>query len=128
MTEIEIIEKGKHKVRKNSSLMLFYIEAFKAKFGYKPACAGCTFNSDWEKFVRGNKSAESKKFVDDVEKTFRLKKPSADIFMYRKDGKPYRMYGNKLTEHYVVEYLTHGTPEEITKRKELFAILPKQLQ
>lgn len=120
----ELIKLDSHKVRGNSSLMTVYIEAFTKQFGYAPSCVGCTFGNDFAKLIRAvrdtNLPTIQKKMED---KTFDLK-IQGKILAYRKDGKTFRVYDNKVTEAFAVNFLTHGTEEEIKERKKLFRNLP----
>lgn len=127
MTREELILMDKRKVRGNSNLMSIYKELYFQEFGKYPDCAGCTFSNDWERFVKsvsGLKKASSQTFKH-IGITFELKDKSVYIFRYRKDGKVYRKYSNKLTENFAVEFLTHGTEQEISERKKLFKKLPE---
>lgn len=125
----EFILINSDKVRRDSSLMAFYIESYYQIFGFKPSCAGCTFNSDWKKFVtavnNGEKSVtlNTKQLI--METTFKLKKTNNEILAYKVGGRTYRKYDNKLTEEFAIAYLTHGTEEEIEQRKKRFSVLPK---
>lgn len=124
MTKDELILKGKHKVRGNSDLMLIYINLFKDQFGYKPNCAGCTFDNDWGKFTSSNKRIG--KVIINSEITFELRKLTSEIVHYRIEGdrRIYRSYVNRMTEEYALAFLTYGTPEQIQERKKLFKVLP----
>lgn len=128
MTKEELILKTKAKVRRDSNLMSIYIELFFDQFGYRPNCASCSFNSDWDKFVRAGSvsfvGGRSSQVIGD--KTFAFKKPTSDILSFKKDGKMHRKYANKATDEFIREFLKHGTKEEIKQRKELFKVLPEK--
>lgn len=128
MTANEFIQLNSDKVRRDSSLMLFYIDLFYKTFDYKPNCAGCTFNSDFYKLKRAlskekNVNLSLNKKV--MEKTFKLKKVTNTILSFKKDKVTHRLYDTNLNEDFVVGYLTNGTEEEIAERKKLFSKLPK---
>ena len=125
----ELIQLNSDKVRIDSNLMLFYVEAFFETFGYKPNCAGCTFNSD---FIKLKTALHNKENVVNLtnktkkmENTFKLKRIEGNILAYRKDKKTFRLYDNSLNEEFVIGFLTNGTAEEIEQRKKLFSKLPK---
>lgn len=125
----ELIQLNSDKVRRDSNLMLFYIECFSKTFGYKPNCAGCTFNSD---FIKLKTALHNKEKVVNLtnktkkmENTFKLKRIEGNILAYRKDKKTFRLYDNSLNEEFVIGFLTNGTEEEIEQRKKLFSKLPK---
>lgn len=128
MTKEELILNGKHKVRSSPDLMFIYISLFEQTFGYKPNCAGCTFSNDWDRFVRSNNKLTEVVTVSN--KTFKLKRNSSDILWYKVDGdkRTFRSYANKFTENFAVQFLTHGSSEEIESRKKLFEILPLQFR
>lgn len=128
MTKEELIAKGKTKVRGNSDLMLIYINLFQEQFGYKPNCAGCTFENDWKKFIAGNSKRTAAVNVANTLKTFKLKKAGSDILHFKKDGKTHRRYANKITEDFAINFLTYGTETEISERKKLFDTLPEQFR
>ena len=125
----ELIQLNSDKVRRNSSLMRFYIECFSKTFGYIPDCAGCNFNSDFNKLKVA--LSNDKKIVNltnktkKMENTFKLKRIEGNILAYRKDKKTFRLYDNSLNEEFVISFLTNGTAEEIEQRKKLFSKLPK---
>jgi hypothetical protein len=126
MTKDELILIDKSKVRGSSNLMSIYIDLFSQEFGKKPNCAGCTFSNDWIRFVnsvKGNNKYDKPKFKT-MENTFELKKKGSDILRYQKNGKTYRKYSNKITEHFAIEFLTYGTEEQISERKKMFKVLP----
>jgi len=49
-----------------------------------------------------------------------IKKVQGKILTYQKNGKTYRLYDNILTDDFIKEYVSNGTPEELTERKKLF--------
>ena len=109
--------------------MAFYIESFYTVFGTRPNCAGCTFSSDWKKFVskvkNGGNLVTLKTKEIKMKNTFKLKKIQNKIFAYRINKKTFRSYDNNFTESFVKNFLTYGTPEEIEARKQLFSVLPQ---
>ena len=130
MTVNELILIESHKVRRDSNLMFFYVEAFYKAFGYKPNCAGCSFSTDWQKLVKFINqqgkilTTENKSIMS----TFKLKKIQNKIFAYKKDGQTFRRYDNHFDEAFVNQFLSNGTAEQIDERKKLFSILPEQLK
>ena len=123
MTAKELIEIGMHKVRSDSNLMSLYLDYFKEAFKYMPSCAGCSFSDDWYKLVRHYSKNKKESLTLQKEKIMskiEIKKVQAKILSYQKDGRTYRLYDNILTQEFIKEYLTYGTPEEIEKRRELF--------
>lgn len=127
----ELILINSDKVRRDSNLMAFYIESFYTVFGTRPNCAGCTFSSDWKKFVskvkNGGNLVTLKTKEIKMKNTFKLKKIQNKIFAYRIEKKTFRSYDNNFTEEFVKNFLTFGTPEEIEIRKQLFSVLPQDL-
>jgi len=129
MTKQELISKGKTKVRNTPSLLLIYIDLYREQLGYKPACAGCTFNSDWDKFVRGEKSsARAARQPKQTPVTFRLKSRGSEIFRFEAHGKTFLRYSNRLTEDFAINFLTYGTEEQISERRKKFDVLPEKLR
>jgi len=127
MTVKDLILIDSSKVRRDSNLMLFYIESFFKEFGVKPNCAGCTFNSDWIKLVRKINGTENLVTLqkEKTMATFVLKPSKVQILSYKKDGRTFRKYNNSLTEEFVNEFLSNGSEDEINDRKKLFSKLPK---
>lgn len=131
----DLVKKSSQEVRGNSNLMAIYIKYFKEYFGHEPNCAGCTFANDFTRLKRvvlsgcsqEQKISRTKKQSKMETKTFKLKKVEGKILSYKKNGKTIHFYDNNMTEQLAVEYLTHGTPEQIEARKKLFAILPNAL-
>ena len=126
MTVTELILINSDKVRRDSSLMAFYIQYFIEAFGYKPVCTGCSFSSDWTKLVRyvttGVKEINQRKNI--MSNTFKLKKSTNTILRYEVEGKVIRKYDNLMTEEFAIGFLTNGSKEEIENRKKLFTVLP----
>lgn len=126
MTVNELILIESHKVRRDSSLMVFYVESFFEAFGYKPNCAGCSFSTDWQKLVRFVNGSNKVLITENknIMSTFKLKKVQNKIFAYRKDGQTFRRYDNHFDEAFANQFLVNGTPEQIDERKKLFSVLP----
>lgn len=126
MTREELITIGEHKVRNNETLMLSYLSEFEILFGRKPKCAGCTFKSDWSKFVNANKPQIINTFKMETSKTFELNNGSkSKIHTYIHDKSPRRSYGHNMTESFAKAYLTNGTKKEIAEREKHFKTLPE---
>lgn len=124
----ELIKLNSREVRGNSNLMAIYISAFESQFGYKPNCAGCTFNSDFQRLKKAvNSNKQSVKKNTKMENTFKLLKVRGQILSFKKGKKTIRQYDNRMTEEFAVEFLTNGTKEEIEQRKKLFRTLPKSI-
>ena len=125
MTREELISIGRHKVRSDESLMLFYLKEFEELFGRKPNCASCTFVSDWVKFERGiNKDKNT--FKMKAEKTFKLTaNGNSKIHTYKNGKRPVRSYGYNMTENFALAYLSKGSEEQIAMRKKWFSVLPE---
>jgi|GEM_PF-1449862 len=140
-----------HKVRSNPELMAFYIATFEQTFGYKPDCVGCSFTSDFQKLKNKLKSSLNPSQGGTFEQknnttmknmkpeTQNLKRPKApfgglgafilrqkkgEILTYRKDDYTFRCYDYNLTEEFVLNFLTHGTEEELQERKKMFSKIP----
>lgn len=132
MTVNELILINSDKVRRDSSLMAFYVESFFSAMGYRPVCAGCSFNTDWRKFVNkinGKPESSETPIKNNIPmSTFKLKKVQNKILSYKADGKTYRQYDNILSENFVNGFLSNGTKEQIQERKELFSVLPEAFQ
>lgn len=119
----DFIKLNKTKVRSDSNLMLLYIDLFYQKFGYKPNCAGCSFNNDWVKFIN-TKTKNNFKIIEEMKSTFKLKRNDSEILWYKKDKQTFRIFANRATENFVKEYLVNGTESEIEERKKRFSLLP----
>ena len=127
MTRQELILKGGDKVRRDESLILSYLEEFEKLFGYKPKCAGCSFRTDWKKFVNYSQQTKSETFKMKTDKTFELKKDArSKIHTYKIGKDPFRTYGNTMTEDFAKAFLSNGTKEQIAERKKLFVKLPQE--
>lgn len=121
MEALELINKGMHEVRRNSNLMHLYIELFEKAFKFKPVCAGCSFSTDWFKFVSFyNPKSVTLQKEKVMSKTISIKKVSHKILSYKKDGRTYRLYDNNLNDDFIKNYLENGTEEELKERKKMF--------
>lgn len=120
MTIDDLILIDKHKVRRDSSLMHLYVEFFKETFHYTPNCAGCSFDSDWNKLKNFYSKKKPFTIKQKIMSKITIKKVQGKILTYKKNGKTYRLYDNILTDDFIKEYVSNGTPEEIAERKKLF--------
>lgn len=127
----ELTKLEQHQVRNNPRLMSAYIQLFKEMFGYEPNCAGCTFNSDWQKFIANSENQLKSQISNQkqMEKSFKLF-DELKIYTYRKTLEngvevPVRTYGYAMTEEFAQSYLTEGTDEQIRERRKEFKKLPK---
>lgn len=140
MTFSELISHNKAEVRNNSNLTLYFKEAYKTIFGSYPSCSSCSINNEFQKLITSIKNSElahqeiilnSKiNTMADNSKTFVLS-PLFNDYMLSYTGKDKlvrRKFANKLTDEFVVEYLTNGTPEELEERKKKFKVLPEALR
>lgn len=129
MTVQELVKLSSQKVRRDSDLMAFYIESFKAQFGKAPNCAGCTFSTDFIKLKSAVEKGTTKTSLtmEKKEKTFVLNKGIPDILTYKRNGKNIRKYAKQIDELFALEYLTIGTKSEISERRKQFRILPAEI-
>lgn len=126
----ELILLNSREVRANSNLMAIYINAFEEQFGYRPNCAGCTFNSDFQKLKNTFLNMSNITTINTIkmENTFQLRQVKGDILTYKENGRTVRQYDNRMTEEFAVGFLSNGTEEQIEERKKLFKKLPKGLK
>ena len=140
MTYGELILKSSSEVRSNSNLTSCFINAYKNVFGHVPTCSGCAINNELGNLIKHIKTRNLQEqeievttnniTMVDNSKTFVLN-PSLqdDMLAYRDKNKVIRRkFVSKLTDEYVVAYLTNGTAEEIEERKKKFKVLPLALQ
>ena len=128
MTNEELIKLGKSEIL--TKYKQLYIERFRAVFGYKPACASCSFRNDFAKFR--NKISNFQNGKPTKIKTMENKQEYRLIPRYRsqilsyinKDKKVVRIYGRDLTDDFAKEYLKNGSKDQIEKRKAMFAEIP----
>lgn len=128
MDSQEFIKLNSDKVRRDSSLMAFYIDLYFSTFNRKPNCVGCTFNSDFNKLkiaLSGKNNVNLSVNKNKMENTFKLKKITGNILAFKKGKVTHRLYDNNLNETFVIDFLTNGTEEQIKERKKLFSKLPK---
>lgn len=140
MTFGELILSNKSEVRSNSNLTTYFIYAYKYIFGYAPSCAGCSINNEFNNLVKQVKQRNIQEQEIDINlennimtnntKTFVLSPTTKDSMLaYQdKDKNIRRKHLNKLTDEYVIAYLTNGTSEEIEERKKKFKVLPLELR
>lgn len=119
MTIQELILNDKNKVRRDSNLMSLYLFYFKETYNYTPSCAGCSFSSDWDKFVSFH-SKKSLNLQKEITMAITIKKVQGKILSYKKDGRTYRIYDNLLNDEFITEYLKHGSDDELAERKKMF--------
>lgn len=133
MTIEELAAQNASEIRRNENLMRLYMKYYKDVFFSVPNCASCSFKRDFKKFQKavlgGNvmKNVKPYKTIEMArnENDFELKRQHQyDILAYRKDGRPYRSYGNKLTSKFVSEFLENGTERQLEERRKMFKRLP----
>lgn len=125
----DFIKLSSQQVRNSPSLLAIYVDLYKQQFGYEPSCYGCSANSEFNKLKRslinGITKPTTKLLI--MEKTFQLRQVKGEILTYKNEGKTVRQYDNRMTEEFAIGFLTHGTDEQISERKKMFKILPKEL-
>lgn len=139
MTRKELVKLGSSKVRKNSKLTAKYVNYLKedAAYIYKSGripegCFGCQFSSHfakWSRYVNSlDQEMANKKEVTMANKkevtgisTYKLKDPSTKIFFKGSVLK------NGSDDSLWVDFIKHKKDRE-KSRKELFEVLPKDLQ
>lgn len=139
MTRKELVKLGSNKVRKNSKLTAKYVNYLKedAAYIYKSGnipegCFGCQFSSHfakWSRYVNSlDQEMANKKEVTMANKkevtgtsTYKLKDPNTKIFFkgfVLKNGSDDSLW---------IDFIKHKKDRE-KSRKELFEVLPKDLQ
>ena len=139
MTRKELVKLGSSKVRKNSKLTAKYVNYLKedAAYIYKSGripegCFGCQFSSHfakWSRYVNSlDQDMASKKEVTMANKkevtgtsTYKLKDPNTKIFFKGSVLK------NGSDDSLWIDFIKHKKDRE-KSRKELFEVLPKDLQ
>lgn len=136
MTFEELIKYNKSEVRSNSNLTLYFINAYEFLFGFKPSCSGCSINKEFEKLKKEVLKRNileleieiKQQIINNMEqtKTFvRSASLTEDMLAYKdKNGVIRRKFVNKLTDEFVIAYLTNGTEQELEVRKKKFKVLP----
>lgn len=140
MTYGELILKSSSEVRNDSNLTSYFINAYKNVFGHVPTCSGCAINNELGNLIKHIKTRNLQDqeievttnniTMVDNSKTFVLS-PSLqdDMLAYTDENKVIiRKFVSKLTDEYVISYLTNGTAEEIEDRKNKFKVLPLALR
>ena len=126
MTTKELISLNPRNIRTNNELMQLYIKKFEAAFSYKPNCAGCTFNNDFNKLKKHvNSGATEQQITVNLKQqtmnNYKIKpKYRAQILTYVKNKRPYRSYGRNMTDAFASEFLTHGTKQQLAERRKMF--------
>src|SRR5699024_4733693 len=139
MTRKELVKLGSNKVRKNSKLTAKYVNysredaAYIYKSGRIPeGCFGCQFSSHfakWSRYVTSfDQEVTNKKEVTMANKkevtgtsTYKLKDPNTKIFFKGSVLK------NGSDDNLWIDFIKHKKDRE-KSRKELFEVLPKDLQ
>lgn len=139
MTFSELTQLNKGMIRSDSNLTLFFISAYEHIFHNRPSCSGCSINNELDKLFKEIKKMDNPD-IDIIINKEELKKMSNITFQksatfrdnliaYKdKDGRIRRKYTNKLTDEFVIEYLTNGTADELNERKSKFKVLPLALR
>lgn len=140
MTFGELILKNKGEIRNIPDLTTYFIHAYKYIFGVAPSCAGCSINNELSRLITQVKQRNLQKkeieinlennIMTDNTKTFILSPTTTDYMLtyVDKDKVTRRKFLNKLTDEFVIGYLTNGTEAEIEERKKKFKVLPLELR
>lgn len=109
--------------------MSLFISYYRQTFADEPSCYGCAWNATFKRLARTIGVEE--KYINTANgrilkmKTFELKKGlSNDIIVYKVGKLPHKIYLKDATDAFMLEFLTHGSDEEISKRKEMFVKFP----
>ena len=135
MTFRELTQLNKGIIRGNSDFTLFFINAYQHIFGYKPSCSGCSINNEMHKLFERIKQMPNQDLeilidkdliMENTDKTFVKSINFKENLIAYKDenGRIRRKFANKLTDDFVIAYLTNGTPEELEDRRKKFKVLP----
>lgn len=140
MTFGELIKTNKNEIRNVPNLTSYFISAYKFIFGVNPSCASCSINNEFKNLINEVKKRSiqdqkielnlEKNIMENNEKTFVLS-PATDDYMLSyvdKNKVIRRKFTNRLTDDFVIGYLTDGTPEEIEERKKKFKVLPLKMR
>lgn len=121
MTKDEFLQYSKSEVRYSNALLHGYIELFKKTFKREPNCAGCTFDSDYNRLRKALlQNQETKKTMAEIKQTFEVN-PANYNEIIRVNGKS--MYIQNATDEDVFAYLNEkGGDLELRKSK--FKTLP----
>lgn len=127
MKNEDLIKLSKEEILRSHKQL--YIERFRAVFGYKPACASCTFSTDFKKFKNKINGVEPIKPYLTMEKTdkkeYKLKPMyNSTILSFTDKGRINRAYGREITDEFAKAFLTKGSKEVLKKRAEMFSVIP----
>lgn len=136
MTFGDLIKHSKSEVRGSSFLTFHFIEAYKHVFKVKPSCTGCSISNELSKLANEIKKLgieekeieiKEESIMKNTDKTFVLSPTFNETMLaYVDENKVVRRkFSNKLTDEFVIAYLTNGTEAEIEERKKNFKKFPK---
>lgn len=127
MTAKELVKLPAKKIRNTEELMRLYIGYYEDAFSLQPNCAPCTFSKDLTKLKNflltgTRRKAENTNTMKNTEQKYVVKrKHRSQIFTYKKDGKPFRIYGHLMTDDFAKAFIkAAANKEEKAKREAMF--------
>lgn len=128
MTEKELIDLGKSKVRNNKDLLALFKGFFRESFGRDARCTGCTGFKDFD--LLKSKYYPTKNPTRQMQVSrHTVLYPRERILAYLKNGKVYRAKGSSITDNFLEEFLKYGNEKVYPNfRKMVIPLLEKEVE
>lgn len=106
MTEKDLIDLGKNKVRNNKDLLALFKGFFRESFGRDARCTGCSGFKDFD-LLREKYYPQKKRTLMQVTK-YKVLYPRQKVLSYLKNGKVYRTRVTGLSDEFLDDFMRYG--------------------
>src|SRR5690554_574359 len=110
MTEKELIDLGKGKVRNNKQLLALFKGFFRESFGREAGCPTCGGNFPDFDLLREKYYPTKSRTAMRLTK-YKVLYPREKILAYLKNGRVYRSRVSTLTDEFLSEFLKYASPK-----------------
>lgn len=109
MTEKELIDLGKSRVKNDEHLLALFKGFFRESFGREASCTGCTGFRDFD--LLREKHYPTKSTITMRLTKYKVLYSREKILAYLKNGKVYRSRVSTLTDEFLAEFLKYASPK-----------------
>src|SRR5690606_326619 len=124
MTEKELIDLGKSRVKNDEHLLALFQGFFLESFGREASCTGCTGFKDFD--LLREKHYPTKSTITMRLTKYKVLYSREKILAYLKNGKVYRSRVSTLTDAFLAEFLKHASSKVYPNRDKMVNLLEKE--
>lgn len=124
MTEKELIDLGKSRVKNDEHLLALFKGFFRESFGREASCTGCTGFKDFD--LLREKHYPTKSTITMRLTKYKVLYSREKILAYLKNGRVYRSRVSTLTDEFLAEFLKYASSKVYPNRDKMVILLEKE--